>query len=259
MVGDVVGQHVEPVDARRRCAARSPRMRCRLPRRRCVPPRPWSSAARNSACGRCARRYAWHCAVATGIDSTALTSAERRARPGQQAVLDVEHDLALDQQVVVEGQLVLREVDHSLDRVLDRTKPKSTSPASTASSTSGIVRYNTCSAAARSGCDLQGLLGERAERPEKADLRRWVDHMSQVIGGTPCNRPKYSRRREGCRRIRRVAVPPSGRRHRVGDRARPWSVDAGGVARRPRCRVDRPGGRRGRRRRRRLVRGPADR
>ena len=45
---------------------------------------------------------------------------ERDARPDEQAVFDVDHDLALDQQVVIEGQRVLREVDHALDRVLDR-------------------------------------------------------------------------------------------------------------------------------------------
>ena len=46
-------------------------------------------------------------AVATGIDTTALTSASVVPGAGQQAVLDVEHDLALDQQVVVEGERVL--------------------------------------------------------------------------------------------------------------------------------------------------------
>ena len=35
-------------------------------------------------------------------------------------MLDVDHDLAMDHQIVVERQRVLREVDHALDRVLDR-------------------------------------------------------------------------------------------------------------------------------------------
>ena len=65
-------------------------------------------AARSSTPGSVPARKRWHCAVATGIDSTALTSSSVVPRPGQQAVLDVEHDLALDQQVVVEGQRVLR-------------------------------------------------------------------------------------------------------------------------------------------------------
>jgi len=37
-----------------------------------------------------------------------------------QTVLDVEHDLALNQQFMVEYERILREVDRSLDRVLDR-------------------------------------------------------------------------------------------------------------------------------------------
>ncbi|MFT3851882.1 MAG: hypothetical protein QM733_03965 [Ilumatobacteraceae bacterium] len=66
-------------------------------------------------------------------------------------MLDVEDDLALDEQVVGERQLVLAEVDGTLDRVLDGDEPESsTSPTSTASSTSGIVRYSTSSASARS-------------------------------------------------------------------------------------------------------------
>ncbi|CAB4886378.1 unannotated protein [freshwater metagenome] len=44
----------------------------------------------------------------------------RRASGANEAVLDVQHDLALDEQAVVEGQFVLREVDRALDRVLDR-------------------------------------------------------------------------------------------------------------------------------------------
>jgi hypothetical protein len=75
---------------------------------------------------------------------------ECRARPGEQTVLDVDHDLALDQQVVVERQGVLGEVHHALDRVLDRHQPRSISSRSTASSTSGTVRKATCSASARS-------------------------------------------------------------------------------------------------------------
>ena len=48
-----------------------------------------------------------HCAVATGIDSTILMSASAVPGPAEQALLDVEHDLALDEQVVVEDERVL--------------------------------------------------------------------------------------------------------------------------------------------------------
>jgi hypothetical protein len=86
-------------------------------------------------------------------------------------VFDVEHDLALDQQLVAERQLVLCEVDRALDRVLDRDESEVDLAASTASSTSGIVRYSTCSRVGEVGLRLQRLLGERAERPQEADLR----------------------------------------------------------------------------------------
>ena len=58
--------------------------------------------------------------MATGIDSTTLTSSSRLPGRAGEAVLDVEHHLAGDQQVVVERQRVLGEVDDALDRVLDR-------------------------------------------------------------------------------------------------------------------------------------------
>ena len=77
-------------------------------------------AGRISAHGRCSRRKRWHCAVATGIDSTTLTSSSAGPAGAGEAVLDVEDHLALDQQVVVERQRVLGEVDDALDRVLDR-------------------------------------------------------------------------------------------------------------------------------------------
>jgi hypothetical protein len=52
-----------------------------------------------------------------------LDLGQRLAGAGDEAVLDVEHDLAGDQEVVVEGQGVLGEVDDALDRVLDRHDP----------------------------------------------------------------------------------------------------------------------------------------
>ena len=86
-------------------------------------------------------RKRWHCAVATGIDSTALTSASVVPGRAEQALLDVEHDLALDEQVVVEDQRVLREVDGALDRVLDGDEADvDLAVGRRPRSTSGIVR-----------------------------------------------------------------------------------------------------------------------
>jgi hypothetical protein len=72
-----------------------------------------------------------------------LDVVDRGALRRHQAVLDVEHHLALDEQVVVERQLVLAEVDRTLDRVLDRDEAEVDLAGSTASSTSGIVRNST--------------------------------------------------------------------------------------------------------------------
>ena len=75
-----------------------------VPRRRAGPPRrcELAAAARPPA----ARAAQERVALGRGHRDRQhdLDVGERRARQGQQAVLDVEHDLALDEQVVVEGQ-----------------------------------------------------------------------------------------------------------------------------------------------------------
>ena len=92
-----------------------------------------------------------------------LDVGQRRARPAEQALLDVEHDLALDEQVVVEGQRVLREVDGALDRVLDGDEADvDLAVGSTASSTSGIVRQRHQLGRGQVGLAEERLLGERA-------------------------------------------------------------------------------------------------
>ena len=145
-------------------------------------------AARSSACGSCGPHVRVTLRRRHRDRQHRLDVGQRRARLGQQAVLDVEHHLALDQQVVAERQLVLRQVDHSLDRVLDRDEPEIDLAGFHGVEHVGHRAVQHVLGGREVGLRLQGLLGEGAERPEEADLRRWVDHMSQVIGGTPCNR-----------------------------------------------------------------------
>jgi hypothetical protein len=45
---------------------------------------------------------------------------ESSARTTHDAVLDVEHDLTLNEEIVIEHQCVLREVDRSFDGILNR-------------------------------------------------------------------------------------------------------------------------------------------
>ena len=86
-----------------------------------------------------------------------------------EAVLDVEDDLAGDQQVVVERQGVLGEVDDALDGVLDRHDP--------AVDVAGLDRVEHVRhrdevdefGGGEVGLGAHGLLGERAEGPEETD------------------------------------------------------------------------------------------
>ena len=107
---------------------------------------------------------------------------ERRARLGQQAVLDVEHHLALDQQIVAERQLVLGEVDRSLDRVLDGHEAEVDLAGLDGVEHVGHGAVQHVLGRSQIGLRLQRLLGERAERPEEADTSRGVNHVSQAIG-----------------------------------------------------------------------------
>ena len=76
---------------------------------------------------------------------------QRRAGPGQEALLHVEDDLALDQEVVVEGERVLGQAHGAVDGVLDRRRspgpPRRPPPPA---ARRGWWRRSTSSAAARS-------------------------------------------------------------------------------------------------------------
>src|SRR3954462_2323281 len=124
-------------------------------------------AARSSACGNCARTYAWHCAVATGIDSTVFTSA--REVPGlasRQCSMSSTTSRWINKSWLNASSSCVRLTIPSMEFSI-ATNPKSTSPASTASSTSGIVRYSRCSATARSGCDFKACSVNVPSGPRK--------------------------------------------------------------------------------------------
>ena len=89
---------------------------------------------------------------------------ERGARLGQQAVLDVEHHLALDQQIVTECQLVLRQVDRALDRVLDGHESEIDLAGLDGVEHIGHRAVQHVLGRGEVGLRLQRLLGERAER-----------------------------------------------------------------------------------------------
>ena len=111
-----------------------------------------------------------------------LDIGQRRARLGQQAVLDVEHHLALDQQFVAERQLVLRQVDRALDRVLDGHETQVDFAALDRVEHVGHRAVQDMLGCSQVGLRLQRLLGERTERPEEADAGCWINHVSQAIG-----------------------------------------------------------------------------
>ena len=170
VVGEVGGDHVEPVhlggDPRGERGARSA-----------------ISATRASRVGRAVRGEDLRLGQVLAQVAVALRGGdrdrmhlldvgERHARPGQQAVLDVDHDLADDQQLVVECERVLGEVDHPLDRVLDRheTEVDLTGLHRVEHVGHGPVRHVLRSGQIGEG--LQRLFGERAERTEEADTLR---------------------------------------------------------------------------------------
>ena len=139
-------------------------------------------AARSSACGSSDAQVRVALRGGHRDRQHRLDVGQRGARLGQQAVLDVEHDLALDQQVVAERQLVLREVDRALDRVLDRHEPEVDLAALDGVEHVGHGAVQQVLRIGEVGLRLQRLLGERAERPEEADASCWTNHVSQAIG-----------------------------------------------------------------------------
>ena len=84
-------------------------------------------------------------------------------------MLDVDHDLTLDQQVVIERQRVLGEVDHALDRVLDRDHADVDLTLLDRIEHVGHRAVGDVFGVGEIGLRQQRLLGEGAERPEEPD------------------------------------------------------------------------------------------
>jgi hypothetical protein len=117
-------------------------------------------------------------------------------------VLDVEHDLALDQEVVVEGELVLGEVDGALDRVLDRHEAEVDLAAVDGVEHVGHRAVRDQVGRRQVGLGEERLLGERAagtEEPHPRAIgvrlvgggrRLGVGHVRTGYGGgRPCGPP----------------------------------------------------------------------
>ena len=100
-----------------------------------------------------------------------------------EAVLDVEHDLAGDQQVVVERQRVLGEVDRALDRVLDRHDPAVDLAAGDGVEHVGHGDVVDELGRGEVGLGAQRLLGERAERSEEANPPDHPGHGGVTLPG----------------------------------------------------------------------------
>ena len=84
-------------------------------------------------------------------------------------MLDVEHHLALDEQVVVEDQRVLREVDRALDRVLDGDEAEVDLAVGHGLEHVGHRRQRHQLGRGQVGLAEERLLGERAQGAEEAD------------------------------------------------------------------------------------------
>ncbi len=98
--------------------------------------------------------------------------AQRGARRRKQAQLHVEHDLALDQQVVREREPVDRHVDRALDRVLDRDEAEIDLSRLRRHEHIADRRDRHQLAEGEVGLREQRLLREGAERSEEPDAER---------------------------------------------------------------------------------------
>ena len=112
-----------------------------------------------------------------------LDALEGRARRREQAVLDVEHQLPLDQQVLVEGEVVLGEVDHALDRVLDGDEAVVDVAPLDGVEHIGHGAKEHPLGRGEIGLHADGLLGERAERSQEAEPHRGCGRGGTGIGG----------------------------------------------------------------------------
>ena len=115
---------------------------------------------------------------------------ERSARRGQQAMLNIEHHFAFDEQLVVEGQGVLSEVDRAFDRILDghETKIDITGLNSVEHIGNGTKGHEF--AVGKIGLRAQCLLGKRAKGAQKTHPYP-VAHRLRLRHHDAQARPKY--------------------------------------------------------------------
>ena len=172
VVLDVGGEHLEPVELRRRAAdrsRRSPRASAprpsALPRRSSSPPR-----ARRPAVS--ALRNAWHCAVATGIDTTRLISSSRVPAGASRQSWTSSTTSRWISRSWSKASASMRDVDDALDRVLDRHEAEVDLARFGRVEHVGDRRDRHQLALREVGLGEQRLLGERAERPEEPDAVR---------------------------------------------------------------------------------------
>jgi hypothetical protein len=96
---------------------------------------------------------------------------EPRPGSGGEAHVDVEDDLADDDQFVVERERIEREVDHPLRGVLDRDEPEVDLAGCDSVEHVGHGAKRRHLTSDQVGLRTKRLLGERTERPEEPDAR----------------------------------------------------------------------------------------
>ena len=100
-----------------------------------------------------------------------LDVADTDAGPRRQRHVDVEHDLANDHEIVIEGERVEGEVDHPFDRVLDRHEAEIDVTTGDRVEHIGHRSVRPQIAIGEIGLGPQRLLGEGAERSEERHAR----------------------------------------------------------------------------------------
>ena len=98
-----------------------------------------------------------------------LDVAQRSTRACQQAVLDVEHHLTLNDEVVVEDQGILGEVDGAFDGVLDGDETDVDLPTIDRVQNIGNGTQGNSLEPCQIGLGEEGLFGERAGWTKEAD------------------------------------------------------------------------------------------
>ena len=98
-------------------------------------------------------------------------------------MLDIDDDFTLDDKVVIEGERVLGEVDHALDRVFDRHETGIDSTTLNGVKNVGHRPEGHLFSGGKVGLRSQRLLREGSERPKESDaLDACARHLLQRRG-----------------------------------------------------------------------------